>query len=188
MFILEQKYCFHCFLGLYWKQWRKSLEVSKMLHFFFKQGQIILSREILASSHSGLICLIPGWCISSSLLLSTSHPALPCDLSQESSFCPFLPPDVLLICLWFFTPPPTHVLLTYLWFGSEIDVGWNDTHFTAPENKAKNFWEKRRVHENESLVALQVSPESDSSGFICSRETLNHSSLAEKPPQSVFHS
>lgn len=97
--------------------------------------------------------------------------------------------DVLLICLWFFTPPPTHVLLTYLWFGSEIDVGWNDTHFTAPENKAKNWTtSEKRVHENESLVALQVSPESDSSGFICSRETLNHSSLAEKPPQSVFHS
>ena len=115
-------------------------------------------------------------------------PPLTRDLSQESSFCAFLPPDVLLICLWFFTPPPTHVLLTYLWFGSEIDVGWNDTHFTAPENKAKNFWEKRRVHENESLVALQVSPESDSSGLICSRETLNRSSLAEKPPQSVFHS
>ena len=55
MFILEHKYCFHCFLGLYWKQWRKSLKVSKMLHFFFKQGQIILSREILASSYSGLI-------------------------------------------------------------------------------------------------------------------------------------
>ena len=108
-----------------------------MLHFFFKQGQIILSREILASSYSGLIHFF----FLAFIHLSSRPPPWP---FPRIEFLSLFAADVLLICLWFFTPPPTHVLLTYLWFGSEIDVGWNDTHFTAPENKAKNRTSEKR--------------------------------------------
>lgn len=49
--------------------------------------------------------------------------------------------NVLLICLCFFTPTPTSVLLTYLWFESQIDVGWNDSHFISKKNNQGYFWE-----------------------------------------------
>ena len=69
--------------------------------------------------------------------------ASPVTFRRNRVFVPFFlwGPDVLLICLCFFTPPPTNVLLTYLWFGSQIDVGWNDSHFISKKNNQGYFWE-----------------------------------------------
>ena len=84
-------------------------------------------------------------CASSSSGFIHSLPLLPSPVTfrRNRVFVPFFlwGTNVLLICLCFFTPPPTNVLLTYLWFGSQIDVGWNDSHFISKKNNQGYFWE-----------------------------------------------
>ena len=183
MFILEQKYCFHCFLGLYWKQWRKGLKVSKMLHFFLQTGT-----DHFVSGDFGKFLFRAD-----SFLLPCFYPPLippsPVTFPKNRVFVPFCRRCFIDLSVIFY--PATHpcfIDLSLIWIWNWCRLEWHSFYGARKQSQElDDFWEKRRVHENESLVALQVSPESDSSGLICSRETLNRSSLAEKPPQSVFH-
>ena len=170
----------HCFLRLYWEHCKQCKRWENILTFIYtwfdsKQGQIILCHKIpVWSSHAA------------SLVLSTSSPHSPVTFPKNQVFVRFLLPNVLLICLWFFTSPPTHVLLTYLWFGSEIDIGWNDTHLTALENKAKN-WRASEKRGGQMKVKALWPCKSALSQFqvvICSLKTLNYSSLAKTSPES----
>lgn len=117
-------------------------------------------------------------------------PPLTRDLSQESSFCAFFAAQCFidLSVIFYLATHPCFIDLSLIWIRNWCRVEWHSSYSPWKQSQElKSFWEKGRTDESESPLALQVSYESASSGYLLPRD-FELFLACKKPPQRVLHS
>ena len=100
-------------------------------------------------------------------------PPLTRDLSQESSFCAFFASQCFidLSVIFYLATHPCFIDLSLIWIWNWCRVEWHSSYSPWKQSQElKSFWEKGRTDESESPLALQVSSESISSGYLLPRD------------------